>query len=192
MQHQKQTIRAVWMLSLGMVLLTPVCIWAMDAADAPESVDIDTLALLYTAVEFDHAAHVDMVECAACHHHTTGDVPAEASCARCHNGSEGAVTVLCSDCHVARPFLHKNLLKLESPEIFHVDKPGLKGAYHLKCVGCHQESGGPTGCQDCHPMTEQGEKQFYTGKYTPAGYHSTLTPVHQLEQAANEPEVGDE
>ena len=188
MQEVTQIIRVFRI--LGLVLLFVGNALAMDAADAPESVDIDTMALLYTAVAFDHAAHLDMAECAECHHHTTGEVPTESSCARCHDGSQEADTVACSDCHAARPFLHENLVKLENPEIFHVDKPGLKGAYHLKCVGCHQDSGGPTGCQECHQMTEQGEKRFNTGKYAPAGYQRTTTSTHQSRQTACSSEVG--
>ena len=32
-------------------------------------------------------------------------------------------------------------------------RPGLKGAYHQQCVGCHERAGestAPTGCRDCH------------------------------------------
>ena len=57
---------------------------------------------------------------------------------------------------------------LDDPELFHIEKPGLKGAFHLNCVGCHQEMEGPTGCEECHTMSETGEKRFNTGRYTPS------------------------
>ena len=110
-----------------------------------------------------------MADCSDCHHHTTGSGPASPNCARCHDGVEEGESVSCSDCHAAEPFGRENLEEMENPEIFHIDKPGLKGAYHLNCVGCHQELDGPTGCQDCHTMTEAGEELFNTGKHAPAG-----------------------
>ena len=170
MQPGKKMLQAGWALALGIVLLAPAGGLAMTADDAPESVDIDSMSKLYGAVAFDHAAHVAMAECADCHHHTTGTGIATPTCARCHDGKTEGDTVSCSDCHAAEPFVRENLIKLEDPEIFHMDKPGLKGAYHLNCISCHQEVDGPTGCQDCHEMTEDGEKRFNTGKYAPAGY----------------------
>jgi len=170
MQPGRKMLKAAWALGLGVVLLAPAGGLAMSADDAPESVEIDSLANLYGPVNFDHAAHVSMAECSNCHHHTTGTGPASPSCGRCHDGMEEAETVSCSDCHAAEPFIEENLAKLENPELFHIDKPGLKGAYHLNCLSCHEETGGPTGCQDCHQMTEAGEKRFNTGKFAPAGY----------------------
>jgi hypothetical protein len=43
---------------------------------------------------------------------------------------------------------------------YHVDMPGLKAAYHWNCVGCHEVMDGPTGCQDCHARTVEGDT-FY-------------------------------
>lgn len=169
MQPGKKMLQAAWALALGVMLLAPAGGLAMDADDAPESVEIDSLAKLYEPVEFDHATHVTLAECSDCHHHTTGSGPASPTCARCHDGAEEGESVSCYDCHAAEPFGQENLQKMENPEIFHIDKPGLKGAYHLNCVGCHQELDGPTGCQDCHTMTEAGEKLFNTGKHAPAG-----------------------
>ncbi len=169
MQPGKKMLQAAWALGLGVMLLAPAGGLAMSADDAPESVEIDSLAKLYGPVEFDHAAHVAMAECSDCHHHTTGTGPAAPTCARCHEGKEEAESVSCYECHAADPFSQENLEKMEDPEIFHIDKPGLKGAYHLNCLGCHKELDGPTGCQDCHTMTEAGEKLFDTGKFAPAG-----------------------
>jgi hypothetical protein len=143
---------------------------AMDADDAPETIDIDILSELYGPVSFDHAAHTEITQCSHCHHHTTGTGPANPSCGRCHERAEEGDTVACSDCHAAKPFTRENLRKMEDPELIHIDKPGLKAAYHLNCRGCHEETDGPTGCRDCHAMTEAGEKRFNTGRYAPAGY----------------------
>ena len=55
----------------------------------------------------------------------------------------------------------------EDPNLHHTGKVGLKGAYHLKCMGCHQEMGAPTGCQDCHPRNSKGDKFFHAGAFAP-------------------------
>ena len=88
----------------------------------PEISTLNTLERIYEPVTFSHGAHVLFAdECAACHHH-------------CEPGQ----TPACKECHGA-PFDPKNL-----------NMPGLKGAYHLQCVGCHKEMGGPRGCTECH------------------------------------------
>lgn len=143
--------------------------WSMDAEDAPESVTIDSMSQLYGPVDFDHLAHTAYARCTDCHHHTTGTKVIDPNCVRCHANSGESHTVSCSDCHVSDPFAAKNLKTMEDPDLYHIDKPGLKGAYHLNCIGCHKEVYGPTGCQDCHTMNEAGEKMFHTGKYAPAG-----------------------
>lgn len=84
---------------------------------------LDVLEKLYDPVTFSHGMHTLMAEdCATCHHH-----------------SEPGQTLACKECH-GSPFDPKNL-----------NMPGLKGAYHLHCMGCHQEMGsGPLGCAECH------------------------------------------
>jgi DnaJ-class molecular chaperone len=61
-------------------------------------------------------------------------------CQGCHHHSPvGETPPYCGSCHGA-PF------DPEKPEM-----PGLYGAYHQQCIGCHQEMGiGATGCNDCH------------------------------------------
>lgn len=139
-------------------------------ADGPDTVELDSLANLYEAVSFDHAMHVDLTEgnCAKCHHHTTGTPPTEANCLRCHKNSGEADVVACRDCHAEKRFEVKYLADLEANHtLYHVDKPGLKGAYHQNCMGCHTEMGAPTGCQDCHSRNDEGDKFFSAGKYAP-------------------------
>jgi len=90
--------------------------------DLPETFTLSSLENMYQPVEFSHAMHAEMAEeCASCHHHSpAGQTPA------------------CGECH-AEPFDPQNL-----------DMPGLKGAYHLQCLDCHQEIGAPVGCTECH------------------------------------------
>jgi hypothetical protein len=79
----------------------------------------------YERVVFPHKLHAEMtamgVGCTDCHHYTaTGEVTA---CKHCHPVSVTA----------------DNLRR-----------PGLKGAYHRQCLGCHGEWSGSTGCEVCH------------------------------------------
>lgn len=168
MRTRKKLMRTALALTVGSVLLAPGQIFCMDADDAPDSVTIDTMSKLYGPVEFDHAMHVEYASCQECHHHTTGEIVADPNCARCHHNHDENETVTCSDCHVADRYNTEYLKTLEDPKLFHIDKPGLKGAYHLNCIGCHEITSGPTGCQECHTMTDAGEKMFNTGKYSPA------------------------
>jgi len=90
--------------------------------DAPEVITLDTLSKRYEPVTFPHMLHVDVIE----------------SCEECHHAPSGEISA-CSECHTT-PLDPENRSKL-----------GLKGAYHLQCVGCHQDSqSGPTRCADCH------------------------------------------
>jgi len=169
MRTRKKMFHTALAVAIGGILLWSGPGSAMDAADAPESVEIDSLAKLYSGVHFDHAMHTGIATCEQCHHHTTGDKVTNSNCIRCHAKSGEAGTVACKDCHSGDRFSKKDLSKLDNPELYHIDKPGLKGAYHLNCVDCHQKMGGPTGCQDCHTMTEAGEKMFQAGQHAPTG-----------------------
>ncbi|WP_051309281.1 cytochrome c3 family protein [Desulfogranum japonicum] len=144
---------------------------AMEAGDAPESVEIDSLSELYEPVQFDHAMHLDIAECQDCHHHTTGQKPNDDNCLRCHENSGEADSISCADCHAADRFSPQDLAAREGGRIYHIDKPGLKGAYHLNCISCHEENGAPTGCQDCHAMTDKGKEVFQTSIVPPADGH---------------------
>lgn len=169
MRTRKKMFHTALAVAIGGILLWPGPGGAMDAADAPESVEIDSLARLYSGVHFDHAMHTGIATCEQCHHHTAGGEVTNPNCIRCHAKSGEADTVACKDCHSSDRFSKKDLSKLDNPQLYHIDKPGLKGAYHLNCVDCHQKMGGPTGCQDCHTMTEAGEKMFQAGQHAPTG-----------------------
>ena len=82
----------------------------------------------YQPVRFMHTQHAAnyVDNCAACHHYRPAD----------ESASE---TVRCAACH-------QEAFKAEAQ-----DRVGLKAAYHLQCMGCHQERDkGPVGCQCCH------------------------------------------
>jgi hypothetical protein len=88
----------------------------------PEVSTLRTLERMYEPVTFSHGMHTLVTDdCGTCHHH-----------------SDPGQTPACKECHGA-PFDPKDL-----------NMPGLKGAYHLQCMGCHKEMGGPRGCIECH------------------------------------------
>ncbi|PIE59123.1 MAG: hypothetical protein CSA32_05680 [Desulfobulbus propionicus] len=126
-----------------------------------EDVEIKALAHLYEPVIFPHAMHTEIAECQQCHHHTLGQEPLELRCARCHEQDQPAQSVSCQYCHSAEPFSAEHVHKRMERDLYHIDKPGLKGAFHLNCIGCHEEEGGPTECQACHAFTQKGEQLFH-------------------------------
>jgi hypothetical protein len=154
------------LLILGGMLVSLVSVVGAADDTGPETVKLESLAELYQPVEFNHAMHVELVdsECARCHHHTTGAAPLEPRCLECHKGGEGGAAIACRDCHPAQRFSAEYLAELDAnPQLYHLDKPGLKGAYHRNCLACHQENGGPAGCQDCHERTTAGDTFFQAG-----------------------------
>lgn len=146
----------------------------VHAADPPAKVKIERLTKYFAPVEFDHASHVEMIGgCTECHHHTTGTEPSNAECVRCHGGGKKSASVACQDCHAAEPFSAAYVREQVADRfLYHLDKPGLKGAYHMNCVGCHRDSGGPVDCADCHARTDAGEQLYRTGKYSPKPGHA--------------------
>ena len=83
---------------------------------------------IFEPVTFPHLIHFEIIgDCKTCHHH--------------HDSEH--VTTACKTCHDAS-FDAENL-----------EKPGLKGAFHRKCMGCHKEyDSGPVVCIDCHKKIE--------------------------------------
>jgi hypothetical protein len=149
-------------------------LWLMPALPAaaqplPDTVVLDALADQYEAVRFDHAGHIDMTEsCAECHHHGTGAPVINENCARCHSDSKQVEVVGCASCHPLDPFSAEYLNQKDRDlNLYHRDKPGLKAAYHQNCLGCHDEVGGPVGCQDCHRRTLAGDAFFKAGSVAP-------------------------
>lgn len=135
---------------------------AGERGKIPSEIEIGSVAGLYGEVYFDHEMHLDLADtCSECHHHTLGSYVIDEDCARCHRESEPTDEVSCGGCHAADPFSAEYLKsKMDNPDLYHVDKPGLKAAYHLNCITCHRQMDAPVGCQDCHERTAEGDS-FY-------------------------------
>jgi predicted CXXCH cytochrome family protein len=114
-------------------------------SDAPGPVEtvLYHLTDIYEPVLFKHEEHVEYEEnCEACHHHS----------------SEVDPTPPCRECHGA-PFRDD------------LAQPGLKGAYHRQCMGCHKKMGsGPLTCGGCHKgkTLEEQKKVELARRYVPA------------------------
>lgn len=163
-----------------LILLGALGFWLMAgngaAETGPDTVVLDSLAELYEPVQFNHAMHVELAEgkCARCHHHTTGEAPLEPRCQQCHKGGADGGVYACRDCHANQPFEAVHLAsQAAAPLLHHRDTPGLKGALHRNCLGCHTENGGPSGCQDCHPRTAKGDAFFRSDIVAPAPGHKS-------------------
>lgn len=113
----------------------PLGAMAPLATQGPEAVILDELQKvedLYVPVRFNHATHAHMsstVEgCQMCHHYT----------------EKGAIPASCKSCHPV-DIIHENIAQ-----------PGLKGAYHRQCVGCHTQWDRNTDCAVCHEKKSGG------------------------------------
>ncbi|MCC7292163.1 MAG: cytochrome c3 family protein [Phycisphaerales bacterium] len=98
----------------------------MDGLLPPDIVMLADLQDLYEPVPFDHKVHAEMAEmssgCAACHHYTA-DSLRHPACRSCHSAAGS------NDDHAM---------------------PGLRGAYHRQCLGCHRQWGDESACGACH------------------------------------------
>lgn len=161
----------------ALFLVSSICF----GAGIPDKVTIDSIQKYYSAVDFNHAAHINTLkDCGLCHHHTTGAQVNDPNCVRCHKNSGAQAVVSCKGCHLAEPFTPEALKQQRDhlPPLYHKDQAGLKGAYHLGCVGCHQKMGAPTGCQDCHTRNEKGDAIFHSGKFSPKTPAEPKTSKH--------------
>lgn len=100
--------------------------------EAPDTMVLNEIADLYQAVEFNHKLHASMAQmggdCGTCHHYSpAGHIPP------------------CKECHKA------------SGDDTNLRQPGLKGAYHRQCLGCHREWSHDTKCVVCH-LPAEGNK----------------------------------
>jgi len=124
----------------------------VDKEKVPEKLQIKLLEKEYKPVEFPHLKVVNKLltfsnECSlARSFHAAKE---QALCGGCHHRTElqqaAAKAPACSTCHT-RPF-DPNAL----------GKPGLLGAYHRQCVGCHQamdQKPAALECVKCHPAKE--------------------------------------
>jgi len=170
------TINPKAMLAAAVVLLAGTLAspgQAMDQLDAPETMTIGALANLYRPVPFSHVRHTKLARCKDCHHHTTGQQDMDPNCSRCHAYSPEASIVACKDCHTQKQFYPEQVTAGDHRNLYHIDKPGLKGAYHLNCVPCHAKKNAPSDCEGCHALTDAGKQFFHlnsqaAGKAQPA------------------------
>ncbi|MGD0585330.1 MAG: cytochrome c3 family protein [Oryzomonas sp.] len=135
----------------------------------PDMITLNNPGKLYASITFNHAKHITLTkECSDCHHHTTGTLVQDPNCIRCHRNSGETKTVACRGCHMQDPFTAV-AMREKDPKNYHLDKPGLKGAMHQACIGCHSKMNGPTGCQGCHQLTKEGQAFYNAGQFAPKG-----------------------
>ncbi|UCD63516.1 MAG: cytochrome c3 family protein [Candidatus Zixiibacteriota bacterium] len=99
---------------------------AHSATEGPDMAMLDELEQLYGPVRFDHKHHAEMVG--------MGE-----GCSICHHYSPAGKFPPCAECHGEEPAGPPNLRQ-----------PGLKGAFHRQCMGCHREWSHDTKCVVCH------------------------------------------
>lgn len=134
----------------------------------PEIIVLDNLSSLYEPVNFTHAMHTNFTSCATCHHHTLGQKPVEERCVRCHQGGEPVSAISCRDCHASERFAAAELERIEQDRyLYHTVRPGLMGAFHQQCLGCHERMGARTGCTECHARSAKGEAFYLSGEHAP-------------------------
>jgi hypothetical protein len=99
----------------------------------------------YGPVRFMHAKHAaEAKDCAVCHHYRPTD-------------PEALETTRCSACHQ------------ESFKKDHPERIGLKAAYHLQCMECHNEQNkGPVDCIGCHAKYTPDHKELVKLPENPA------------------------
>lgn len=79
------------------------------------------LSIAYGPATAFHAVMSEKVSCTTCHHNSGDEIHA------------------CKDCHDSPANPHDST------------KPGLKAAYHERCISCHKEEiSGPDSCKKCH------------------------------------------
>ncbi len=157
------------LMALLMMVLIPFTVLGISV---PDSVQLNGNGKLYGSFNFNHAGHIRTAkECSECHHHTTGTLVEDPNCIRCHRNSSENKVVKCSGCHLAEPFSAATLREKDSNRtVYHLDKPGLKGAMHQSCINCHSKKAkGPVGCLECHKRMKTGDAFYNSGEFAPRG-----------------------
>jgi hypothetical protein len=145
---------------MASVALLATALSLLAVADGPpKTLKIDGLVNLWGAAEFDHALHAGVADsCKDCHHKPFGKPMA---CADCHDqgidpksfdhGKHSEYDT-CTSCHqvqstkeLACGRCHKTPFDEDNLAV-----PGLKGAYHARCMGCHARNGVANACETCH------------------------------------------
>ena len=126
-----------------------------------ESPVVNTTSDFYGPVRFSHRSHDSFTggDCSICHHrvsfdasdrvgedlgelHDMMDIRLGRPCTSCHGDFEDNSPQSCGRCHGLA----------NGPD--DPARPGLKGAFHRQCIGCHEQHPGaenaPTACDSCH------------------------------------------
>ncbi len=137
-QQVKEKITTAFLLDSGKPVASP-----LKGKSIPSKVVIKHLTEKYGPVEFPHlqivkkiAENIKNNKIANYFHTETTTL-----CQGCHHHSPGSTTPPdCRNCH-GRPFDERSPIR-----------PGIKGAYHKRCMGCHDEMEikSPNGCTECH------------------------------------------
>ena len=137
-------------------------------APPPKEITIDSQTDWYGPVQFNHEEHAQRADCQDCHHHTTGPEDSERpfrkrvnpACIVCHEQSPPSEAVSCKQCHAGQQFYPGEVVKSDNPVLYHIDRTGLKRAYHQACMPCHLEKRTHTSCDSCHALTEKGRQAY--------------------------------
>lgn len=158
-----------WLAGATAFLLLTTVPGTSHGITVPDSVTLNSQSKLYKPFDFNHAKHIQLTkECSDCHHHTTGTLVQDTNCIRCHRNSSETSTVSCKGCHLPDPF-SADAIKGKDRKNYHNDIPGLKAAMHINCINCHEKMTGPTGCQDCHQRSHEGDAFYNSGEFAPKG-----------------------
>jgi len=156
-----------WLAGATVFLLMATVPGISHGITVPDTVPLNTKSKLYLPFDFSHAKHIQFTnECSYCHHHTTGTLVQDPNCIKCHRNSSATTIVSCNGCHLVDPF-SAAAIKEKDPKRYHHDTPGLKAAMHRTCIDCHEKISGPTGCQDCHKRTKDGDAFYNAGEFAP-------------------------
>ena len=119
--------------------------------DIPETVTIDAMVNRFEAVSLPHGKIVQAIYDGVDDSRMARYFHIEATtlCQGCHHHSPASLKPpRCASCH-GEPFA-------DGPG----GRPGLQGAYHLQCIGCHDKMGikkpASNDCSDCHAKRMQG------------------------------------
>lgn len=123
--------------------------------DTPSEISINELEYEYEGVYFAHKLHAGMTEM-------------NKGCQNCHHYQEAGGITACKHCHPANVADEK------------LEQPGLKGAYHRQCLGCHQEWSGETSCEVCH--LKKDVPQARTEDHLPPLMNSRFAPIYEPEK----------
>lgn len=129
-----------------------------------ESPFVNTYEDKYGPVRFMHSKHAASLQgdCAACHHYRPEDVKAEE-------------TVACRACHQ------------EAFQEQDKGRVGLKAAYHMQCMGCHEDmKQGPVSCDGCHAKKPVNHKELVKLSANPEPSEVTAECLRCHQQAGSD------